>query len=79
MRLSPCWNSLKFRVITCAMTEKPNPVDVARKANALAAELGLGAHRYARKQADAAATSGDADQAAFWTAVADQLSPHCSI
>ena len=61
------------------MIEKPNPVEVARKANELAAELGLGAHRHARKQADEAATSGDADQAAFWTAVADQLSPHCSI
>ena len=61
------------------MIEKPNPVEVARKANELAAELGRGAHRHARKQADDATTNGDADQAAFGTAVADQLSPHCSI
>lgn len=61
------------------MSEKPNPIDVGRKASALSAELGLGAHRYARNQAKEAAAAGDPAMAQFWTAVADQLSPRCSI
>lgn len=58
---------------------EPNPVEVGRKANELAAELGLGAHRHARKNAEEAEKAGKAEEAAFWEAVAQELSPHCSI
>jgi hypothetical protein len=61
------------------MTETPNAVEAGRKANELSAEFGLGAHRHARQLAKEAQAAGDAEQAAFWTAVADQLSPRCSI
>lgn len=61
------------------MTEQPNPVDVGRKANELAAELGLGAHRHARQRADEAAKAGKTDETAFWEGVAAELSPHCSV
>jgi hypothetical protein len=56
------------------MSEQPNPVDVGRKANELAAEFGLGAYREAMKRA--AADGADRD---FWEAVAAELSPHCSV
>jgi hypothetical protein len=54
------------------MSEQPNPVEVGRKANELAAEFGLGAYREAMKRAEGA----DKD---FWEAVAAELSPHCSV
>lgn len=54
------------------MSEHPNPVEVGRKANELAAEFGLGAYREAMKRAE----SADKD---FWEAVAAELSPHCSV
>ncbi len=57
----------------------PNPVDVGRRANELSAEYGLGAHRQARQRAEEAQKSGQEDEAAFWEAVADELSPHCSV
>lgn len=56
------------------MAEKPDPVAVGRKANELAAELGLGAHREALKRA-----AEDTARKAFWDAVAAELSPHCSV
>jgi hypothetical protein len=61
------------------MTETPDRNEVGRKANELSAERGLGAHRYARQLAKDATAAGNSEQAAFWTAVADQLSPRCSI
>ena len=61
------------------MQERPDPVDVGRKASELAAEQGLGAHRHARNLAKEAEGKGDAGAAAYWHAVADQLSPRCSI
>ncbi len=56
------------------MSEYPNPVEVGRKANELAAEFGLAAYREAMKRA--AADGADKD---FWEAVAAELSPHCSV
>lgn len=61
------------------MSTTPDPVEVGRKANELAAEMGLGAHRHARQQAKEAEQAGDSKAALFWTAVAEALSPHCSI
>lgn len=61
------------------MSEHPNPVEVGRKANELSAELGLGAHRLAQQNAKDAKQAGNNDESAFWTAVADALSPRCSI
>ncbi len=56
------------------MSEHPNPVDVGRTANEMAAEFGLGAYREALKRA-----TGDDGEKAFWEAVAAELSPHCSV
>lgn len=56
------------------MSEHPNPVEVGRKANELAAEFGLAAYREAMKRAAADGTDKD-----FWEAVAAELSPHCSV
>jgi hypothetical protein len=61
------------------MTDQPNPIDVSRKANELAASHGLGARRYARSQAEDAAKAGDTAMQAFWLAVASELNPRCSI
>jgi hypothetical protein len=56
------------------MSEQPNPVDVGRKANEMAAEFGLAAYREAIKRASAEPAQKD-----FWEAVAEHLSPHCSV
>jgi hypothetical protein len=61
------------------MTETPDHNDVARTANALAASHGLGAHRHARTLAEQAGKERDGARQAFWTAVAAELSPRCSI
>jgi hypothetical protein len=56
------------------MNDKPNPANVGRKANEMAAEFGLGAYREAMKRAD-----DDVARKDFWEAVAAELSPHCSV
>jgi hypothetical protein len=56
------------------MSETPNPVEVGRKANELAAEFGLGAYREALKRA-----ANEPARKDFWDAVAADLSPHCSV
>ncbi|NIJ48482.1 hypothetical protein [Rhizomicrobium electricum] len=56
------------------MSEQPNPVEVGRKANELAAEFGLAAYREAMKRAET-----ELAQKEFWEAVASELSPHCSV
>jgi hypothetical protein len=61
------------------MSEKPDHNAVARTANELAASHGLGAHRQARTLAETARNEGDTERQAFWTAVAEALSPRCSI
>ncbi len=61
------------------MDEKPDHNEVARAANALAASHGLGAHRQARTIAERAQNDGDGARQAFWSAVAAELSPRCSI
>lgn len=61
------------------MGEKPDRNEVARAANELAASHGLGAHRHARTIAEQAGKEGDGERQAFWTAVAAELSPRCSI
>jgi len=61
------------------MEKTPDKNEIGRKANELAAEFGLGAHRHARGLAKQAEADGKPEDAAFWTAVADQLSPRCSI
>ena len=52
---------------------------VAQAANTLAASHGLGAHRQARTRAAQAEMEGNREQQRFWTAVAEALSPRCSI
>ncbi|GAA0547154.1 hypothetical protein FHS83_000835 [Rhizomicrobium palustre] len=61
------------------MEPKPDPVAVGRKANELSASHGLGARRHARARAEEAAQKGNAEEQAFWLAVADELNPRCSI
>lgn len=61
------------------MTDKPDANAVARTAHELAASHGLGAHRYARNLAEQARKDGDDVEAAYWDAVAAELSPRCSI
>jgi hypothetical protein len=61
------------------MSEKPDHNQVVRTANELAASHGLGAHRQARSLAETAGKEGDGERQAFWTAVAETLSPRCSI
>jgi hypothetical protein len=61
------------------MAEKLDHNDVARTANELAASHGLGAHRHARNLAETAGKEGNGERQAFWTAVAETLSPRCSI
>ena len=61
------------------MSEKPNTVEVSRKALELAASHGLGARRHAKSLAAQAGEKNDAAGQAFWLAVADELNPRCSI
>lgn len=56
------------------MSEEPNPVEVGRKANEMAAEFGLAACREALKR-----VASEPAQKDFWEAVAEHLSPHCSV
>lgn len=61
------------------MSEKPDPVEVGRKASELAASHGLGARRHAKTLAEAAEQAGDDANKEFWLAVAGELNPRCSI
>lgn len=56
------------------MSEPLNAAEIGRKANELAADFGIGAYREAIKRAEATPAEKD-----FWEAVADHLSPHCSV
>jgi hypothetical protein len=56
------------------MSEPLNPIEIGRKANEMAAEFGLGAYREAIRRATTQPSQKD-----FWDAVAEHLSPHCSV